>query len=188
MITRGYKQAGDAFISMPVNIDQYTTIGTSINWTLNITRWWTANINQEFINRHYKGEIFNEGLYANDNLTTFFLKTYNQFKFGNGWSGDVTTTYRSKLLTWQTTNQPIGQVYGGIQKKLNEKATLSLSGSDVFHSSKTRRLTKIQYAEVYYYLETDTQRFTISFSYRFGKAIARRERKTGIEAEAGRVH
>ncbi|AEV97782.1 TonB-dependent receptor plug [Niastella koreensis GR20-10] len=188
MITRGFKQVGDAFISMPVNVDLYTTIGTSINWTFNITRWWTVNINQEFINRHYKGAIFNEGLYANTNLTTFYLKTYNQFKFNNGWSGDITTTYRGKLLLWQSTNRATGQVYGGVQKKLNEKATLSLSGSDLFHTSKTRRLTKIRYAEVYYYLETDTQRLTISFNYRFGKAVNRRERKTGIETEAGRVN
>ncbi|OQP45130.1 hypothetical protein A4H97_32850 [Niastella yeongjuensis] len=188
IITRGFKQVGDAFISLPVNVDQFITMGTSITWTLNITHWWTANINQEFINRHYKGAIFNEGLYADNNLTTFFLKTYNQFKFSHGWSADITTTYRSKLLLWQTTNQSIGQVYGGVQKKLNEKATLSLSGSDIFHTSKTRRLTKIQYAEVYYYLQTDTQRLTISFSYRFGKSINRRERKTGIEAEAGRVN
>ena len=188
MITRGFKQVGDAYISMPVNVDQFTTLGTSINWSLHITRWWTANINQEIINRHYKGAIFNEGLYANENLTTVYLKTYNQFIGSHGWSGDVTTTYRSKLLLWQSTNRSVVQVHGGVQKKLNEKATLSLSGSDIFHSSKTRRLTKIQYAEVYYYLETDTQRLTISFSYRFGNATNRRERKTGIEGEAGRVY
>jgi hypothetical protein len=188
LITRGFKQVGDAFISMPVNVDEFTTLGTSINWSLHITRWWTANINQEIINRHYKGAIFNEGLYANEKLTTVYLKTYNQFTFRHGWSGDVTTTYRSKLLLWQSTNRSVMQVYGGVQKKLNEKATLSLSGIDIFHSSKTRRLTKIQYAEVYYYLETDTQRLTISFSYRFGKAMNRRERKTGIEGEAGRVY
>ncbi|MBO9202427.1 MULTISPECIES: outer membrane beta-barrel family protein [Niastella] len=188
LITRGSKQVGDAFITMPVNVDLYTTIGTSINWTFNITRWWTVNIAQELINSHYKGEIFNEGLYNNENLTTFYLKTYHQFKFNNGWSGDLTTTYRSKLLLWQTTNQGRSMIYGGIQKKLTEKATISLTGSDIFHTAKTRRLTKIQHAEVYYYLESDTQGLGISFSYRFGKSVNRRERKTGIEAEAGRVN
>ena len=188
LITRGFKQVGDAFISTIVNVDQYTTIGTSINWTLNINRWWTANIAQEFVNRHYKGAIFNEGLYANENLTTFYLKTYNQFKFRNGWSGDITTTFRSKLLLWQSSYRSVAQLHAGVQKKLNDKATVTLSGSDIFHSATTRRLTKIQYAEVYYYLESDTQKLTISFSYRFGKAVNRRERKTGIEAEAGRLY
>ena len=80
------------------------------------------------------------------------------------------------------------QLHAGVQKKLNEKATVTLAASDIFHSAITRRLTTIQYAEVYYYMENDTQIFTISFSYRFGKALNRRERKTGIEAEAGRVN
>jgi hypothetical protein len=179
---------GDAFISMPVNVDLYTTIGTNLNWTINITRWWTINIDQQIINRHYKGAIFNEGLYANTNLTTIFLKTYNQFKFNNGWSGDVTTTYRSKLLLWQSSNRSVAQLHAGVQKKLNDTATVTLAGTDIFHSAITRRLTTIQYAEVYYYMENDTQKFTISFNYRFGKAVNRRERKTGIEAEAGRVN
>jgi hypothetical protein len=188
LLTRGAKQVGDAYITMPVNVDLFTSIGTSINWTLNITRWWTANISQECINRHYKGAIFNEGLYANERLTTFYLKTYNQFKFNNGWSGDITTTYRSKLLLWQSSIRARALVNAGVQKKLNDKATVTLAGSDIFHRAITRRHTTIQYAEVYYYLENDTQLLTISFNYRFGKTVNRRERKTGIEAEAGRVY
>ena len=187
-ITRGFKQVGDAFISMPVNIDLYTTIGASISWAINITRWFTVNIDQEIVNRHYKGAVLNEGLYANTNLTTVFLKAYNQFKFNHGWSGDITTTYRSKLLLWQSSIRPRAQVHAGVQKKLTEKATVTLAGSDIFHSAITRRLTTIQYAEVYYYMENDTQLFSISFNYRFGKSINRRERKTGIESEAGRVN
>src|SRR6185295_8203455 len=105
LITRGYKQVGDAFISIPVNVDQYTTLGTNISWSFNVTRWWMVNINQEFVNRHYKGAIFNDGAYANTNLTIVYLKTYHQFKFNNGWSADLTTTYRSKLLLWQSSQQ-----------------------------------------------------------------------------------
>jgi hypothetical protein len=188
LITRGYKQVGDAFISMPVNVDLYTTIGTSISWSLNVTRWWQLTINQEFVNRHYKGAIFNEGLYANENLTTLYLKTYNQFKCRRGWSADLTTTYRSKLLLWQSSHRPVAQLHAGVQKKINEKATVTLTGTDIFHTAITRRDTKIQYAQVYYYLVFDTQKINITFSYRFGKAFNSRERKTGIEAEAGRVH
>lgn len=188
LITRGYKQVGDAFITIPVNVDHYTTMGTSISWSINATRWYTVNINQEFINRHYKGAIFNEGLYADENLTTFYLKTYHRFTFNNGWSGDVTTTYRSKLLLWQSGNRGVVQFHAGVQKKLNDKATLTLSGNDIFHTAITRRDTKIRYAHVYYNMYFDSQKAAVTFSYRFGKAITRRERKTGIESEAGRVN
>jgi hypothetical protein len=188
LITRGYKQVGDAFISMPVNVDLFTTFSTSISWSLNVTPWWVVNINQEIVNRHYKGAVFNEGLYANESLTTIFLKTYNQFKCRNGWSADITTTYRSKLLTWQSSLRSVAQLHAGVQKKINEKATVTLASTDIFHTAITRRDTKIQYAQVYYYLVFDTQKINITFSYRFGKAFNSRERKTGIEAEAGRVH
>jgi hypothetical protein len=188
LITRGFKQVGDAYISIPVNIDHYTTIGTSISWSFNAARWYTVTINQELINRHYKGAIFDEGLYADENLTTFYLKTYHQFKFNHGWSGDITTTYRSKLLLWQSVNRDVFQLHAGVQKKLNEKATLTLSGTDILHTAITRRDTKIQYAQVYYYMYFDTQKAMLTFSYRFGKAFNRRERKTGIENEAGRVN
>jgi hypothetical protein len=188
LITRGFKQVGDAFITMPINVDHYTTFGTSISWSFHATRWWTVNINQEFINRHYRGAIFDEGLNADENLTTFYLKTYHQLNFHNGWSGDVTTTYRSKLLLWQSSNRPVVQFHAGLQKKLNKKATLTLSGTDIFHTGITRRDTKIRYAQVYYYMFYDTQKVMATFSYRFGKAFSRRERKTGIENEAGRVN
>lgn len=188
LITRGYKQVGDAFISLPVNVDRYTTWGTSIGWSFNVTRWWKINIDQMFINRHYKGAVFNEGLYADENLTTFYLKTYHQFKFNKGWSGDLTTTYRSKLLLWQSSQRGRPQVHAGVQKKLNEKATVTLSGTDIFHTATIKRDINIQYAQVYYYLVFDTQKINFTFTYRFGKAFNSRERRTGIEDEAGRVH
>jgi hypothetical protein len=155
---------------------------------LNITRWWVVNINQEIVNRHYKGAVFNEGLYANESLFIFYLKTYHQFNCRNGWSADLTTTYRSKLLLWQSSQRPVAQIHAGVQKKINEKATITLAGTDIFHTAITRRDTRIQYAQVYYYLVFDTQKINITFSYRFGKAFNSRERKTGIEAEAGRVN
>jgi hypothetical protein len=35
---------------------------------------------------------------------------------------------------------------------------------------------------------TDSQKLMLSFSYRFGKAVNRRERKTGIETGTGRMN
>lgn len=187
LITRGYRQLGDAFISSTVNVDFFTTMGTSLTWSLNITPWWTLNIDQQFIRRHYKGEIFKTGMQINNNLTTFYLKTYSQFKFSNGWSADLTTTYRSKLLLWQSFHRPIGQVLAGIKKKFSEKASVTLSGTDIFHTYKTSRYINIQYAQIYYHLVFDTQQISLTFSYRFGKSFKSKERKTGIETEAGRL-
>ena len=187
IITRGYRQLAEAFISSIVNVDLGTTIGTSLSWSLDITHWWTINIDQQFIRRHYKGEIFNTGMQINSNLTTFYLKTYSQFKFKDGWSADLTTTYRGKLLLWQSFYRPVGQVLAGIKKKFNENATVTLSGTDIFHTYKTNRYVAIQYAQIYYHMVFDTQQVSLTFSYRFGKSFKSKERKTGIETEAGRL-
>jgi hypothetical protein len=63
-----------------------------------------------------------------------------------------------------------------------------LAAKDIFHTWKLKREIIIPYGQVYYFLDMDTQRFDITFSYRFGKTANNKERKTGIEAEAGRVH
>jgi len=188
LITTAFKQVGDAFISIPVNVRNYTLWNTNINWTINVTRWWILNIDQELEDRHYQGRAFDDDPYVDQRLTTFFLKTYSRFSFKKGWLADLTTTYRSKLLTWQSDMRARAVVYAGIQKKINEKATVSFSAQDIFHTQIVRRDINIPGAQIYYYLVFDTQRANITFRYRFGKSVSIRERKTGIDAEAGRVN
>ena len=187
LITRGYKQVGDAFIGMGTNVDRFTEISLNITWQFNACPWWTVNIYPQFIDRHFHSRIFNDDVWEDKRLTTFYLKTYSQFKFNKGWSADLTTMYRSTFLQWQSSIRPIAQMHAGLQKKINEKATVTIAGNDIFHTWKVRRDINIQYASIYYYLIFDTQKFAITFRYRFGKSVNNRERKTGIEAEAGRV-
>jgi iron complex outermembrane receptor protein len=188
-ISRGYKQVDDAFIAMPVNLHRYTSIGVNVTWQPVITRWWTLNLYNEVTNNRYTGNLIVNGESThNKNLATFYVRAYNRFKFGKGFTADLTTIYRSKVILWQSSVRPIWQMHAGVQKKINEKATLNLAARDIFHSWKLRRDITIPYAQVHYHLEFDTQRFDLTFSYRFGKATGNKERRTGIEAESGRVH
>ena len=188
-ITRGYKQVDDAFISMPVNARRYTSIGINVTWQPDITRWWTLILYNAVIGNRYRGNvIINEEAISSEQLATFFHRAYNRFKFGKGWTADVTTIYRSKLILWQASLLPIWQMHAGVQKKVSERATLNLAVRDIFHTWKLKRDIIIPYAQVHYHLEFDTQRFDLTFSYRFGKAAGNKERKTGIDAEAGRVN
>jgi hypothetical protein len=188
-ITRGFKQVGEAFITVPVNVDHYTVMGTNITWPVRIARWYKLTVYQEFSQRRYQGTIFNNAVKKDDRLTTFYLKTYHQFTFSKGWSADLTTTYRSKLLLWQSSMRGLYQVHVGLQKKISRQSTITLAGNDVFHTWRIKRYIDIPNAWVYYDLTFDTQRFMLTYRYRFGKSAgSRRERKTGIEEEAGRAH
>lgn len=188
-IARGYKQVGDAFIAIPVNIRRYTTIGLNVTWQPDITRWWALNLYQELTGNGFNGNIDGyEYKAAIEKRVTYNIRVYNRLKFSKGWSADLTTIYRTRVYSWQASLRTIWQMHAGIQKKLNEKATLNIAARDIFHSWKLQRDIVIPYGQVYYHLEFDTQRIDITFSYRFGKSANSKERKTGIEGEAGRVN
>lgn len=188
-IARGYKQVGDAFITTMVNITRYTAIGLNVTWQPDITRWWNLNLYQELTGNGFNGSIdgyeYKAGI---EKRLTYNLRAYNRFKFNKGWSADLTNIYRTRVYLWQSSLRTIWQMHAGIQKKLNDKATLNIAAHDIFYSWKLKRDMVIPYGQVYYHLEFDTQRIDITFSYRFGRTAGIRERKTGIESEAGRVH
>jgi iron complex outermembrane recepter protein len=188
-ITRGYKQVGDAFIAIPVNIRRFTNIGLNITWQPDITRWWNLNLYQEFTANGFNGSIDgNEYKAAIQKRVTYNVRAYNRFKFNKGWVADLTAIYRTKVFLWQASLRPIWQMHAGVLKKLNEKATVTFAVKDIFHSWKLTRDIVIPYGQVYYHLEFDTQRINFTFSYRFGKLTGNKERRTGIDAEAGRVN
>lgn len=188
-ITRGYKQLGDAFIMIPVNIHRFTNIGLNITWQPDITRWWNLNFYQEFTANGFNGSIDGNEYKADiKKRVTYNVRAYNRIKLNKGWSADLTTIYRTKVFLWQASLRSIWQMHAGIQKKLNDKATLNLAAKDIFHSWKLQRDIVIPYGQVHYHLEFDTQRFDITFGYRFGKFANYKERRTGIDAEAGRVN
>lgn len=188
-ITRGYKQVGDAFISLPVNIRRYNNVGFNITWQPEITGWWNLNLYQELTGNAFNGNIGdNEYKASIEKRMTFSVRAHNRFKFSKGWAADLTAQYRSGVYLWQSSLAWIWQMHAGIQKKLTEKASLSIGGRDIFHSWKLRRSIVVPYGQVYYHLEFDSQRFGITFNYRFGKLAGNKERRTGIDAEAGRVN
>jgi len=187
-ITSGYKQVGAAFITIPVNVNHYNSIVASLIWPLRITQWWKLNLYPQLQRRQFRGPVFDAGEFTNEHLTTMFMKTYSQFNWKRNWSADLTTTYRNKIVTWQSNLEPVFQVHVGFQKKINNHSTITLTGNDIFHTNIIKRHIDIPYAQVYYKLVLDTRRFMISYRYRFGNASGVRSRKTGIEEEAGRAH
>jgi hypothetical protein len=188
-IARAYKQVGDAFIFTLANIRRFTTINLNVTWQPDITHWWNLKLYQELTGYGYNGNIDGNKYNADiEKQLTYYLRAYNRFKFSEGWSADLTTIYRTKVFFWQASVRSIWQMHAGIQKKLNDKATLSFAARDIFHSWKLKRDIVIPYGQVHYHLEFDTQRIDLTFSYRFGRTAGNKERKTGIESEAGRVN
>lgn len=187
-ITSGFKQVGAAFITIPVNVNHYNSFVASLIWPIRISRWWKLNLYPQLQRRQFRGNVFDAGEFSNEHFTTMFMKTYSQFSWKKNWSADLTTTYRNKIVTWQSNLEPVFQVHAGIQKKMDNHSTITLTGNDIFRTNIIKRHIVIPFAQVYYKLMLDSQRFMISYRYQFGKASGSRSRKTGIEDEAGRAH
>ena len=187
-ITSGYKQAGAAFTTVPVNVEHYNSLVATLTWPIRINHWWKLNLYPQLQRRQFRGSVIDAHAFSNEHRTTLFMKTYSQFTWKKNWSADLTMTYRTQMVTWQSNLEPVFQLHAGIQKKLGDHSNITVTGNDILHTNIIKRHINIPYAQVYYKLIFDTQRFMISYRYRFGKASDSRSRKTGIEEEAGRAH
>jgi hypothetical protein len=84
---------------------------------------------------------------------------------------------------------PQGQVSLSIKKgMLKSKADLAINVNDIFDTQHERIRMK-DYAISEYKLDQRnlTRNVTVSFSYKFGQGKAARQRKVGVQDEAGRV-
>ena len=82
---------------------------------------------------------------------------------------------------------PIGSLDAGLQKKFNDRVSLSLAARDIFNSWPIKRTVTIPNASVRYEGWNDTRQIGLTFTRRFGKQVATREKRTGIQSESERL-
>ena len=115
----------------------------------------------------------------------------NTYRFGKGWSAEVSGFYASPSI-WQGTMKAsfIWSVDGGLQKQIwNGKATIKTSVSDIFKSMKWNAVNKFSSQTLTAAGSSDSRQLKLNFSYRFGdqKLKAARQYKTGLEEELNRA-
>jgi iron complex outermembrane receptor protein len=186
-ITTGYKQVENTFVSTQVNIHRFVSAGISASSSMQVSSWWSVNLYTGLISTSFKGALFGGEAYINNQLLSFQLSGSSQFKFGKGWSADITGVYRSRQLSAQSLREPGGQIHAGLQKKFNDRVSLSLAARDIFYSWRIKRTVTILNASVLYDGRNDTRQIGLTFTRRFGKQVAARERRTGIQSESERL-
>lgn len=186
-ILSGYRQAGDVYLATTVNLRQSTSAAINAASAMPVTGWWTINLYGELTRAGFRGSLFDGETYIDRSLVSFAFTGSNQFKLNKGWSADISGNYRGSSLSSQSLREPAWQVNAGVQKKLGERMTLSLSGRDVFHSWRIKRTVTMPNATVSYDLRNETRQLGLTFTRRFGKSTAVRERKTGIQSESERL-
>ena len=170
------------------NIGKRQTAGISINAQLQPAKWVTTNIYTNLNYNKYSGQLRNE--YLEIDATKVMLNINNQFRFGKGWSGELSGWWRSKGLEGQIQLDPMSAVSAGIAKQvLKGNGSIKFNVRDIFFSQIAKGEINFESTETYFRNVRETRVANITFTYRFGKPIknGNGERKRNENEEQNRV-
>jgi hypothetical protein len=197
-----YSHVKDIFAQIPDTIDKTKGFLTKKNLAtqdivaLNISypyqyKWYGffATMNANF--SHYVADFGGGNRKVNQNVfaVTFYMQ--NSFKFGKGWTGELSGLYLSPSV-WQGVFKTgnMGFVDIGLQKTvLKGKGSLKLAVSDVFKTMKWSGTSDFAGVHSEFKGHGEQQQIKLNFNYRFGSNQVKgaSQRKSGIEDESKRA-
>lgn len=166
------------------NFGNISTAGAAVSLTeLPLTKWLslTCNVfggNMSSTDKDYSANRF----IVNGNFRTTFALPWD-CKF------EVSGFYQSKMMFGYLIANPRADITLGLRKNLlNNNATISLLATDIFKTH-TSTVSTANNPDFKYDVDVNyrSQRFAITFVYRFGQSKAIKTRKVGGSDEAGRV-
>ncbi len=182
------RQEGEIFINGTGNIGSASLVGASLNVSLNPRKWWFFSAYAQLFRNHFEGQI--RSVYLNQSSISGNGNLTCQFALPDNWSIELNGLYYFRRISGQQVNYPMGQINGGLQKKImNNKASLRLSIRDIFKTYRSDGIINlIPNAHSSFRNRFNSQSFTLGFNYNFGKSLKEtRKRDDGAEAEKERV-
>ncbi len=168
------------------NLGQMQNIGISVSTQLQPTGWWSITAQAGINHKIIKGFVWDN---REVSLNTLNMNINNQFRFGKGWSGEISGYYLGFEQELQEITDPSGQLGIGIAKTvLKNKGTIKVSARDLFYTQWMKGNTVFKQATEYFKLNRDTRVVAIAFTYKFGKPIKNPVRKnSGTLEELKRI-
>lgn len=171
------------------NIASSRQYGLEISAHKDITKWWSGSIYSNVYNNHFTGVVNNE--HISIGITTFMAQVQQQFKFGKGWTGEISGFYRTKGLEGVIFIEPIVQVNAGFSKQvLKNKGSFKLNFTDIFAGSVFKGYSKYGTVDARFKDVNDRRAVSLTFSYRFSKGKLKAnsgKRSGGASDEQSRV-
>jgi iron complex outermembrane receptor protein len=165
-----FEQDGHATIVRRGNIGKRENGGIAVSLNMPLTKWWNTTIYLNVNYNHFTGELYGENLDVS--AVTGMGNMTNQFKFTNGWSAEISGWYRTSGIEGQIMVQPLGQSSAAIAKQImKEKASLKLGLRDIFYTQQVKGTIDFQETEATFHNSRDSRQLSLTFTYRFGKAI-----------------
>jgi outer membrane receptor protein involved in Fe transport len=169
LIMQTYQQQGDYFVNMPMNIGRVINWGINSGASIPLRKWWKSIVYAEY--DHYQRSTSAGGLAVNPTGHYWRLSINNQFRWGNGWSTEISGFYRSKGTQVQSIAQSLWYANATIQKKLWKDAIiLNLGWRDIFHTKIYKRELNTLPGQTVTFVNTqDTRVLYLSVTCKFGK-------------------
>ncbi|MET0465879.1 MAG: outer membrane beta-barrel protein [Chitinophagaceae bacterium] len=173
------------FITRPDNYARGYMVLLNIGVSLSPAKWYTINSTVRLSRIGLRGNVDNTKLRPNTNVLRWEFNSY--FIISPKLSAELSSYYASADLNGQNKTSGMYRVNTGFQYKISENGSIRLNLDDIFYSWKYHNrsvgLTQADYTQV---STSDTQRFGISFNYRFGKKTSK-TRRSSDEEESGRA-
>jgi hypothetical protein len=178
------------FITKPQIIGKGFMYILNLGSTLSPYKWWYFNLDMQVARMGLNGVI--DGVAFEPKNSVIRGGAQSQFTISKKLSAEVYSYYISSDLSGQAYTRAMFRTNAGMQLKvLNDKGSIRLTVDDIFHSWVYHNYSvDLKQAAFTQLSESDTRRFGVAFTYRFGKDIFKRKRKyesNGLDDEKGRL-
>lgn len=168
------------------NLRKMENISLSVSGQVDPLPWWSINLQGTLNYKTLGGYVWND---RRATMLEVTMTMNNQFRFKKGWAAELSGFFTGRELELQEITDPTGQLSAGISKQVfQNKGAIKLNVRDIFYTQAMEGLTHFQQANEYFKLTRDSRVCTLSFTYRFGKALkAGPARQGGAGDEIRRV-
>ncbi|WDF54871.1 TonB-dependent receptor domain-containing protein [Mucilaginibacter sp. KACC 22063] len=178
------------FITKPQNIGKGFMYILNVGSSLSPYKWWYFNLDMQILRMGLNGQVDGVTLDVKNSVVRGGVQ--NQFSISKRLSAELFGYYISSDLNGQAYTHAMFRTNAAIQLKiLNSKGSIRFNVDDIFHSWVYHNYSAdLRQAAFTQTTASDTRRFGLAFTYRFGKDLFKRKRKydnNGLDDERGRL-
>jgi hypothetical protein len=180
---------GEEYIFRPNNLGKGFMILLNSGLNVNPAKWWNVNYVLRLSRMGLRAKVYEQTV--NPDAFVVRFEMMNFFPVSKTVNAELGGYYASKDLNGQAFTKLMWRMHAGVMKKIfKEKGSIRLGMDDIFHTWTYRNYSfGLKQSSFTQTIEADTQRYNLSFSYRFGKDSNSRKRTRGNanEEEKGRL-
>lgn len=160
------------------NVGTMQNFGLTVSAQLSPAKWWSLTAQATMNHKIIEGQLWK--LYK-ASITQLNVSINNQFRFRKGWGGEISGFYLTRNQNdLQEVLDPTGQLSFGVSKQvLKNRGTIRLTMRDVFYTQVMAGWTHFESVVEYFKLMRDSRVGTLTFTWRFGKAMKQQAKRSG---------